>query len=104
MQRPWRPMRPTFIALSAIVLIVASGIPISAAIRSPSSANVPAAASSGPEGAKPFKKPVKERKEKRAKERQVGGWKRVGEGHPGWSQEKWDRWQAKLAEKKARRN
>ncbi len=26
----------------------------------------------------------------------AGGWKRVGEGHPGWTQEKWDRWQAKL--------
>lgn len=22
----------------------------------------------------------------------AGGWKRVGKGHPGWSQEKWDRW------------
>lgn len=29
----------------------------------------------------------------------AGGWKRVGEKHPGWSQEKWDRWQAKLAAK-----
>jgi hypothetical protein len=26
----------------------------------------------------------------------AGGWKQVGEGHPGWTQEKWDRWQAKL--------
>ena len=28
----------------------------------------------------------------------AGGWKRVGERHPGWTQEKWDRWQAKRAE------
>lgn len=27
----------------------------------------------------------------------AGGWKRVGETHPGWSQEKWDRWQARMA-------
>jgi len=27
----------------------------------------------------------------------AGGWKRVGKIHPGWSQEKWDRWQARLA-------
>lgn len=26
----------------------------------------------------------------------AGGWKRVGEDHPGWTQEKWDRWQARL--------
>jgi hypothetical protein len=32
----------------------------------------------------------------------AGGWKRVGKDHPGWSQEKWDRWQAKLAERMAR--
>jgi len=32
----------------------------------------------------------------------AGGWKRVGKDHPGWSQEKWDKWQAKLAERKAR--
>jgi hypothetical protein len=32
----------------------------------------------------------------------AGGWKRVGKDHPGWTQEKWDRWQAKLAERKAR--
>ena len=29
----------------------------------------------------------------------AGGWKRVGERHPGWTQEKWDRWQAKAAAK-----
>ena len=29
----------------------------------------------------------------------AGGWKRVGERHPGWTQEKWDRWQAKAAGK-----
>lgn len=29
----------------------------------------------------------------------AGGWKRVGEDHPGWSQEKWDRWQARMAAK-----
>ena len=29
----------------------------------------------------------------------AGGWKRVGERHPGWTQEKWDRWQAKMAGK-----
>jgi hypothetical protein len=27
----------------------------------------------------------------------AGGWKVVGQKHPGWSQEKWDRWQARLA-------
>ena len=27
----------------------------------------------------------------------AGGWKRVGKVHPGWSQEKWDRWQARMA-------
>ena len=32
-----------------------------------------------------------------------GGWKRVGEGHPGWSQEKADRHARKQAEKDARR-
>jgi hypothetical protein len=32
----------------------------------------------------------------------AGGWKRVGKDHPGWTQEKWDRWQAKLAERMAR--
>ena len=32
----------------------------------------------------------------------AGGWKRVGKDHPGWSQEKWDRWQAKLKERMAR--
>jgi hypothetical protein len=32
----------------------------------------------------------------------AGGWKRVGKDHPGWSQEKADRWAAKQAEKKAR--
>ena len=26
----------------------------------------------------------------------AGGWKALGKIHPGWSQEKWDRWQAKL--------
>jgi hypothetical protein len=31
----------------------------------------------------------------------AGGWKAVGEGHPGWSQAKWDRWQAKVADKLA---
>lgn len=29
----------------------------------------------------------------------AGGWKHVGKVHPGWSQEKWDRWQAKLEAK-----
>lgn len=29
----------------------------------------------------------------------AGGWKRVGKDHPGWSQEKWDRWQAKAKER-----
>jgi len=29
----------------------------------------------------------------------AGGWKRVGEAHPGWTQETWDRWQAKVKEK-----
>jgi hypothetical protein len=32
----------------------------------------------------------------------AGGWKRVGKDHPGWTQEKWDKWQAKLAERMAR--
>lgn len=32
----------------------------------------------------------------------AGGWKRVGMDHPGWTQEKWDRWQAKKAGKMAR--
>lgn len=32
----------------------------------------------------------------------AGGWKVVGKDHPGWSQEKADRWAAKVAEKKAR--
>lgn len=32
----------------------------------------------------------------------AGGWKRVGKDHPGWTQEKWDRWQAKVAERNAR--
>lgn len=26
----------------------------------------------------------------------AGGWKVVGKDHPGWTQEKWDRWQSKL--------
>jgi hypothetical protein len=29
----------------------------------------------------------------------AGGWKRVGERHPGWTQEKWDRWQERAAGK-----
>jgi hypothetical protein len=29
----------------------------------------------------------------------AGGWKTVGARHPGWSQEKWDRWQARSAAK-----
>lgn len=29
----------------------------------------------------------------------AGGWKRVGERHPGWTQEKWDRWQTRAAGK-----
>lgn len=32
----------------------------------------------------------------------AGGWKVVGKDHPGWSQEKADRWQAKRAEKAER--
>lgn len=32
----------------------------------------------------------------------AGGWKAVGKDHPGWSQEKADRWQAKRAEKAER--
>ena len=32
----------------------------------------------------------------------AGGWKVVGKDHPGWSQEKADRWAAKIAEKKER--
>jgi hypothetical protein len=32
----------------------------------------------------------------------AGGWKVVGKDHPGWSQEKADRWAAKVADKKAR--
>lgn len=33
----------------------------------------------------------------------AGGWKVVGKDHPGWSQEKWDRWQAKAAAKAQQR-
>jgi len=29
----------------------------------------------------------------------AGGWKAVGEQHPGWTQEKWDRWQEKMQAK-----
>jgi hypothetical protein len=29
----------------------------------------------------------------------AGGWKAVGSAHPGWSQEKWDRWQQHQADK-----
>jgi hypothetical protein len=32
----------------------------------------------------------------------AGGWKVVGENHPGWSQEKWDRWQARMADQAAK--
>jgi hypothetical protein len=32
----------------------------------------------------------------------AGGWKVVGKDHPGWSQDKADRWAAKVADKKAR--
>jgi hypothetical protein len=32
----------------------------------------------------------------------AGGWKRLGAIHPGWTQEKWDKWQAKVAERSAR--
>ncbi|MGH2475519.1 MAG: hypothetical protein ACRDIL_09660 [Candidatus Limnocylindrales bacterium] len=32
----------------------------------------------------------------------AGGWKRVGKDHPGWTQEKWDRWQAKMADQAKR--
>lgn len=30
----------------------------------------------------------------------AGGWKKVGDAHPGWTQEKWDRWVAKVKAKK----
>lgn len=29
----------------------------------------------------------------------AGGWKRVGKDHPGWTQEKWDRWQSRMGDK-----
>ena len=29
----------------------------------------------------------------------AGGWKKVGQAHPGWTQEKWDRWQAHVEAK-----
>lgn len=29
----------------------------------------------------------------------AGGWKRVGKDHPGWTQQKWDRWQARAKER-----
>jgi hypothetical protein len=29
----------------------------------------------------------------------AGGWKRVGAKHPGWTQEKWDRWQTRASAK-----
>jgi hypothetical protein len=32
----------------------------------------------------------------------AGGWKAVGSAHPGWSQEKWDRWQQRQADKRAK--
>ena len=32
----------------------------------------------------------------------AGGWKAVGSTHPGWTQEKWDRWQDKQAAKAER--
>jgi hypothetical protein len=32
----------------------------------------------------------------------AGGWKRVGQDHPGWTQEKWDKWQAKMGERMQR--
>lgn len=32
----------------------------------------------------------------------AGGWKRVGQDHPGWSQEKWDKYQAKVKDKKGK--
>jgi hypothetical protein len=32
----------------------------------------------------------------------AGGWKQVGKDHPGWTQEKWDRWQSKMADKAKR--
>jgi hypothetical protein len=32
----------------------------------------------------------------------AGGWKAVGSAHPGWTQEKWDRWQQKQADKASR--
>jgi hypothetical protein len=32
----------------------------------------------------------------------AGGWKVVGSAHPGWSQEKWDRWQQHQADKGAK--
>lgn len=31
----------------------------------------------------------------------AGGWKRVGKSHPGWSQEKWDRWLSRIGGKGA---
>jgi hypothetical protein len=32
----------------------------------------------------------------------AGGWKQVGQDHPGWSQEKWDKYQSKLKDQKAK--
>ena len=34
----------------------------------------------------------------------AGGWKAVGSAHPGWTQDKWDRWQQKQADKATKLN
>ena len=82
-----RPSRTNLIhfGVMAAVLVGALGVAAVAAGRPVGTAPTSAAQESGDDDSK------------------RGGWKRVGEGHPGWSQEKADRHARKQAEKEARR-
>jgi hypothetical protein len=113
MQRRVTPSMPIPFLAAAVVLVGILAIPTIAASPNPPRTGGPTAASPAPDAAQPSNKPRFARGNKPAKVPEVevtprgeagrpdwaGGGKRVGKDHPGWTQEKWDRLQAKLAER-----
>jgi hypothetical protein len=82
--------------LIVVALVAAITFPVLAA--SPRPASTPAAGAGGPAGGagtidndKSLDK-AKTPRTDGGPPAWAGGWKRVGKNHPGWSQEKWDRW------------
>jgi hypothetical protein len=112
-QRSATPSRPILVLAAAVVLVGILAIPTIAASPNPPRTAGPTAASPAPDVAQPSSKPRFARGNKPAKVPEVevtptsgagrpawaGGWKRVGGGHPDWTQEKWEKLQAKLAER-----